>query len=116
MSVWKWIQDNPIAFIVTLCSALSAALGAFLVWRSSRNKIATLEDALEAQAHRRRVVIAEAKAEVVTDVVEDLEADRIEVQKTISESRRRVVELERQTKTDDLSDADIARLFFNSGM
>jgi len=111
LGIWLWLKKNPLALV----AALSSALGAFLVYRSTKNKVASLEDALEVEAGRRRIAGREAEAKLLRRQAEEKEPEIQKAEKKIAESKRRVMEIEQGQPLEDKSDAEIAKAFTDAG-
>lgn len=109
-AVWLW--ENPVA----LAGLAGTALGAWLMWKSKKNQIATLEDAATVQALRGKIAKDEARAELLEKQAEskEPEAERLKVE--IAESKRRVLEIHQGEKLETLSDDEIAKKFSESGL
>jgi hypothetical protein len=108
---WDWLLKHPIA----IASALAAAAGAYLVWRSNKNKIATLEDAVAVQGTKTKIAKKETEAKILAERGELELTKAIELETEIAESKRRVVEINEGKKLEDKSDDEIAELFNKSG-
>ena len=110
-SIAEWFQKNPGA----LFALLGAAVGAFFVYRSSKNRIAALEDALEVEANRRKVAKLEAQAETLEKQAEAKEPEVKRLKAEIATSKRKVAEIEAGEKLEGLTDEEIAERFTNAG-
>ena len=110
-SVVAWFRDNPGA----LFALLGAAVGAFLVYRSNKNRIAELEDALEVEANRRKVSKLEATASTLEKSAEAKEPEIKKLKGSIAKSKRKVAEIEAGGPLDELTDDEIAERFSNAG-
>lgn len=106
-----WLVDHPVA----LAGALGAALGAFLVYRSNKNRVRTLEDALEVEAARRRIAGNEAKTKVLLESADAKGAEVVQLKREIADSKRRAVEIEAGESTKGKSDDEIAAMFTKAG-
>ena len=106
-----WLWKNPIVLV----GMLGAAVGAWLVYVSSRNKVEELEDALEVQAIRKRVVKQEARAELMKEQAEAVEPKVKQLKKKVAESKRRVMQIERQEDLEGMNDDEIAEAFNAAG-
>lgn len=108
--VWLW--SHPAALV----GAIGAFIGAFLMWRSDRNKVATLKDALTVQKAKNDIAKAEAQAELLEGQAGAAEPRVQELKKQIAESQRKVVVIAEGPHTKDLSDEEVADLFSRTGI
>jgi len=103
---WAWIKDHTIVLLAALISGFSA----WLIYRSQRNKIETLEEALAlqsikmaAKAGERAAVLLEASSDSKEKAVSDLK-------KEISDSKRRALKVE-VPNIESKSDDEVAKIF-----
>lgn len=107
--VWLW--RNPLVLV----GMIGAAIGAWWVYQSSRNKIADLEDALEVQAIRKRVAKKEARAELLQKQADEVEPEVEQLKKEVADSKRRVMQIEKQEDLEGMDDDEIANAFTEAG-
>lgn len=111
-AVWSWLKENPLA----LAAMLGAVLGAWFMWKSTKNKVKSLEEAVEVQANKRKIAAKEAEARFLEEKADAAEP-RVEILKTeIAASKRRVIELANEPSVEDMDDDEVAELFSNSGL
>lgn len=111
-ATWKWFRENPIA----LAAALGTALGAFLVYKSSRNRIRRLEDAVEVEANRKRIAAATATAKTLEKQAAEKEPEIRRLEAEVARAKRRVVEINEESEdVYTMSDDEVARRFSEAG-
>lgn len=111
-SAWKWVLENPWAIVVSI-------IGVFLavkIVKSKNNKIASLQDAVAVQATLKQIAADEAKAEMIMKRAEERNQEVIDLEKKISASKRRVVEIHEGKPLSGKTDDEIANLFSSSGL
>ncbi len=106
----RWLLDNPIA----IAGAVGAAVGAWFMWKSNQNKIASLEDAAAVAALKRKIAADEAKAEILEKKADAAEPEVTALKNEIAASKRRVVEIHEGEKLENKSDEEIADIFSRS--
>jgi len=100
------ILKGPIALV-------AVGLGAFLIYRSKANRVATLKDALEVEKQRR---IVREKTTIVGQLVARSDAKAAEVanvMRDVHEAKRRVVEIESGESLEGKTDEEVAEAFFD---
>ena len=107
-----WLKENPWAVVVSLVSVF----GAYLLYKSKANKIASLQDAVEVQSALKRVAADEARAIVILETADAKEEDIKAIDKRIAASKRRVVEIHENKDVEGMDDEELARLFSDSGL
>lgn len=112
VALGRWLKENPLA----LASMLGAVVGAFFMWKSNKNKIASLEEAVEVQAHKRKIAVKTTEAKMLEERADSREPEVKELKKEIAKSKRRVVELSEAKDLGEKSDEEVADLFTNSGL
>ncbi len=108
---WGWLRKNPVA----LASAISAAIGAWLVFRSRTRRVDSLESALEIKAHTRKIAQHETKAAVLMSAAEHRSREIRALRVEIARGKRRVVEIHNERPIPELSDVDVAAAFTRLG-
>jgi uncharacterized protein HemX len=108
---WTWLLKNPIALV----SALSAGFGAWLVYRSRKRTVPSLESALEIQAHTRKIAKHDTEAARLVGRAGDHNAEIDRLRAEIAASKRRVVEIEHQRSIVEMSDVEVAAAFTHLG-
>lgn len=108
----KWLWENPIA----LGLMIGGVIGAWFVWKSKKNQIASLEDAVAVEATRRKIAKSEARAELLEKSAAAREPEVQALKEEIATSKRRVLELRMGSDLSELSDAEVARIFTESGL
>jgi Flp pilus assembly protein TadB len=101
---------------VALAAAAGGVVGAYFMWKSRENQVASLEDAVAIQATKTKIAKAQAEAELLEQQSDALDPRVVELKKVITDSKRRVLELNKDAALNELSDADIARRFSESGL
>lgn len=110
-SAGLWLWKNPLVLV----GMIGAAVGAWWVYQSSRNKIGELEDALEVQAIRTRVAKKEARAELLQKQADEVEPEVEKLKKEVADSKRRVMQIEKQEALEGMDDNEIADAFTEAG-
>ena len=87
--VWDWIKANPWALLV----ALAGVFGAYLIFKSKDNKIASLTDAVAVQTTMGDIKANEAKANTIRQQADSKDDEVADIDKRITESKRRVMEI-----------------------
>lgn len=110
--VWDWIKNNPWALLV----ALSGVFGAYLIFKSKNNKIASLTDAVVVQTTMGDIKANEAKANTIRKQADVKDEEVADIDSRIAKSKRRVVEIHEGGRTDveAMSDDEVAKLFSDS--
>ncbi len=119
LKVWGWIKagarwlwKTPLA----LGALLGIVFGAFFMWRSSKNKIKSLKDAVAVEGMMNKVAKDEARAEVLKASA-DVKDEEVKVlEGSIAASKRRIAEIHEDESLEDKSDEEIARIFSDSGL
>lgn len=118
-SIWLWIKkagawlwSHPAAIV----AAVSAFIGAFLMYRSDKNKVASMKDALIVQKAKTDIAAATAQAELLEKQAGASEPRVQELKQQITESQRKVVEITEGPHTKGMSDEEVADLFGRSGL
>ena len=107
-----WLRDNPIA----LAASIGSIVGAYFMWKSRKNKIDSLEDALAVQATKTKIAKAEAKAEQLEASAAAREPEIVALEREIIESKKRVLEIHEKSSLKDKTDSEIADMFSKSGL
>jgi len=108
-----WLRDNPWALLV----ALGSVFVAYLVFKSQKNKIDNLKDAVAVQAIKGKIAADDRQAKLLTDAAEAKESEVRALDRRILASKRRVVEIhEGGENLGEKSDDEIAALFSDSGL
>jgi hypothetical protein len=111
--VGHWLRDNPWAIIVSLVGVF----GAYLLFKSKSNKIASLKDAVAVQAIKGQIAADEREVKLLVDGAEDREVEVQVIDEKIAASQRRIVEIhEGGQNLEEKSDDEIAALFSDSGL
>lgn len=108
----SWLWSRP----VVLVAGAGALIGAWLMWRSNKNKIATLEDARQVQELKAKIARDEARADLLEKQAEAREPEVKALKAEITASKRRVLEIHEGQTTEDMSDEDVADLFTRTGL
>jgi|SRR5690606_1683609 len=118
LSIWNWLKgaavwlwERPVA----LAATIGSILGAFFMWRSKRNQVASLKDALEAKKFEKEIARHEATVELLKKQAGALDPRIEQLKKEINSSKKRVVEIREGRRLDDATDEEIAKLFSDSG-
>ena len=110
-AIGLWLWRNPLVLV----GMLGAAVGAWWMYQSSRNKIGDLEDALEVQAIRKRVAKKEARAELLQEQADEVEPEVEKLKQEVADSKRRVMQIEKQEDLEGMDDDEIASAFTEAG-
>ena len=111
-AAWGWLLDNPIAVAATL----GAVLGAYLMWKSKKNQVASLEDAVEVQTTLRKVAKDEARAALLAEQAEATRPEAEVVDERIRMGRRKIAEIRTGETMEGKTDEEIARILTDSGL
>ena len=110
--IWNWLKENPLA----LAGMVGAVVGAWFMWKSTKNRVKTLEEAVEVQANKRKIAAKEAEARALEEKADAAEP-RVKALKTeIAASKRRVIELANEPSVEGMDDEEVAELFSRSGL
>lgn len=110
-AVGKWLWSHPVA----IASMVGVFVGAIFVYRSQKNKIASLKDAVEVQKARALISKNTAKAEALEQRAAERDEKVEGLKKEIAESKRRVVEIHEQKPIGELNDDKVAEMFSDAG-
>ena len=111
-AAWRWLLDNPIAVAATL----GAVIGAYLMWKSKKNQVASLEDAVEVQTTLRRVAKDEARAKLFVEQADAVQPEAEAVQYRIRVHKRKIAEIRTGETMEGKSDEEIARVLTGAGL
>jgi cell division protein FtsX len=111
-AAWKWLLDNPIAVAATL----GAVLGAYLMWKSRKNKIASLEDAVEVQTTLRKVAKDEARAKLLAEQADAVQPEAEALRAQIQLRKLKIAEIRTGESMEGKSDEEIARMLTDAGL
>lgn len=106
-----WISKHPVAIV----SAIASGVGAYFIWRSSRNRIRSLEEAVEVQGAKAKIAKKESEARYLAKSGADHSVAAASINAEISRSKRRVVELNEGEPLEGKTDDEIARMFDKAG-
>jgi uncharacterized alpha/beta hydrolase family protein len=98
---WAW---SPFTLVAMLA-------GAYAIKRSRDNSITKLKDALAVERGRREVVAGQARVEVLTEQAREKGKAIHAAREKVLESKRRVVRIEGDTLTEEMTDDEIAKKF-----
>lgn len=118
LKVWGWLKSAALwlwKHPVLILSAIASGVGAYLLLRSSRNRIGELEDALEVQAIRTKVAKKEAEAEVLKKQADSLDPIVEKLEADVKESKKKVLEIENGEPLGEMTDDEIADKFTSLG-
>lgn len=110
-SAAKWIWSKPII----LASIIGAIVGGFFIYKSSKNKIDSLKDAVEVQKAKSKIAKNTAKVESLEKRADEKAKKAKELKNEIAASKRRVVEINEQKSVEGMNDDEVAKLFSDSG-
>lgn len=108
---WKWVKDHPWALLV----AFASVLGALALWKSSGNKVASLNDAIQVRAAAREIAAKEGRADLLAEQADARGSDVSALHREVAASKRRVMEIHAAEPLDGRSDAEVAALFTEAG-
>lgn len=108
----KWLLETPVA----LAALAGVVFGAFFMWRSSKNKINRLEDAVAVKATLNKVAKDEARAQALKESADAKDEEVKALEGSIAASKRRVAEIHEEKRLEDKSDEEVARIFADSGL
>jgi len=111
-AAWAWILDNPVAVAATL----GAVLGAYLMWKSKKNQVASLEDAVEVQTTLRKVAKDEARAKLLAEQAEAADPEIKAVEERIQSHKRKIAEIRTGESLEGKPDEEVARILSDSGL
>lgn len=118
LSIWGWVKkaanwlwSRP-AIIAGIVGAL---IGGFLIYKSTKNKVDNLKDAVEIQKSKTLVAKNTAKVEMLMESADKKAKQAEQLEKEIKNSKRRVVEISENQNVEGMTDDEIAKLFSNSG-
>lgn len=111
-AVAQWLWSHPIA----IASMIGTIVGGFIIYRSNKNQISNLKDAIEVQKAKNSIASNAAKVQQLEKNA-SANADRVKsLKKEISNSQKKVVEIHKQENLEDMNDEDIAKLFSDSNL
>lgn len=109
--VWTWIKDHTWGVL----AAFAGVLLAVFMWKSGRNQIGSLNDAVQVRAAVREIAAKEARAQALEEQSDTKGEEVNALRREIAASKRRVMEIHNAQPLDDLDDSEIATLFSASG-
>jgi len=110
-SAAKWIWSKP----VILASIIGAIVGGFFIYKSNKNKIDSLKDAVEVHKAKSKIAKNTAKVESLEARANEKAKKAVELKKEIAASKRRVVEISEKKNVEGMNDNEVAKLFSDSG-
>jgi hypothetical protein len=105
---WAWLRRNA----VLLLGGVALLLGAYLLWRRSRDEIASLTDALKVERTRREIAVLQEQRRALVEQDEAAEEQVEAIDALLAENRRAAVEAAKRVEglTDDEVEQEFARL------
>jgi hypothetical protein len=107
-----WLWSHPAA----IAAFVGSLLGAYFMWKSDKNKIASFQDALTVQKAKTDIARKTAQAEDLEAKAGAIDPKVAELKAQIADSKRAVVTITDGPKTKDMSDEEVADLFGRSGL
>lgn len=107
----KWLWSRP----VVLASIIGAIVGGLFIYRSNKNKIDSLKDAVEVHKAKSKIAKNTAKVESLEKRADEKAKKAKELKNEIAASKRRVVEINEQKSVEGMNDDEVAKLFSDSG-
>ena len=86
------------------------------MWKSARNAVGSLDDAVQVRAAARQIAAKEARAAALDEQADGKSEQVKALRREVAASKRRVMEIHDAEPLDDKSDDEVADLFTRAGL
>lgn len=108
--MWTWLKTAA-SWLWKPLAAIGVLLAARAIMKSKDNRISNLKDALSVEVERRKVAASEAKIQVFKEQAIEKARQSATARHAAADSKRKIVAIESNAPTEEMSDAQIAEAF-----